>query len=74
MAMCVFYISMKMRFIKQIVFYGQGAHFKRQQVADIVISQAGAWPGNVQTENKNCRQQQSYIGRDYFQRYQMLRA
>ena len=48
----VFWISVKMRFVRMVVFRGQGAHFKRQQVADVVISQAGAWPGHGQIRKK----------------------
>ena len=44
----VFWISVKMRFVRMVVFRRQGAHFKRQQVADVVISQAGTWPGHSQ--------------------------
>ena len=52
MARDVFWISVKMRFVRMVVFRGQGAHFKRQQVADVVISQAGAWPGHGQIRKK----------------------
>ena len=35
-----------------VVFRGQGTLFKRQQVADVVISQAGTWPGHGQIRKK----------------------
>ena len=48
----VFCISMKMRFVKILFFWGRQAHSKRRQVADMVISQAGAWPGHGQIRKK----------------------
>ena len=52
MARDVFWNSVRMRFVRMVVFRGQGAHFKRQQVADVVISQAGTCPGHGQIRKK----------------------
>ena len=52
MARDVFWISVKMRFVRMVVFRRQGAHFKRGQLGDMVISQAGAWPGHGQIRKK----------------------
>ena len=73
MARDVFWISVKMRFVRMVVFLGQGTHFKRQQVADVVIPRAGTWPGHGQIRKTIfCRKHVPGMGRMHFQGYHML--
>ena len=74
MARDVFWISIKMRFIRMVAFREEGAHFKRQQVADVVISQAVAWPGHGPIKKKLLfvKRHESDMGKVHFQDYHML--